>query len=351
MFWLIFHGFKKCASISFTIARICFKRSLKPITSSSAVSLLRISSLLPPTVKENASSTSMMMMMMAENARRNVRDDSIIALACARNDDDGRASTADGLATLAFSLWLELLSRILTASEPQSHGCVENIILTHARLEPRYPFIFWNSLARNMDFSKYVLGSNAQRNDITGSYGNHGPTRFSKTSEKFELNCRLGSKQMVCPLQCPSLLFACSPWVGPSNNYPHTRLEQSSSAFRPAPIEPFLWPPLKRESATLRPRGRSSGTHSPILALANVQPDQDEPMRTMFSPPWACISGCGSCCYLAPAERDLDCMSEPDKELYISMAGKDGESSLLQSSWKLALFRAPEKHLSSTIFD
>ena len=61
------------------------------------------------------------------------------------------------------------------------------------------------------------------------------------------------------------------------------------------------------------------------MALANAE--QDEPIRTMFSPPWACIRGCGACCYLAPEERDLDCMTAEDRDLYISMAGKDGKLS------------------------
>ena len=61
------------------------------------------------------------------------------------------------------------------------------------------------------------------------------------------------------------------------------------------------------------------------MALANTHSEQDEPIRTMFSPPWACIRGCGACCYLAPEERDLDCMTAEDRDLYISMAGKDGE--------------------------
>lgn len=47
-------------------------------------------------------------------------------------------------------------------------------------------------------------------------------------------------------------------------------------------------------------------------------------LRTMFSPPWSCVSGCAACCYLAPEERDLDCLSDGDRELYVSMAAADG---------------------------
>ena len=34
-------------------------------------------------------------------------------------------------------------------------------------------------------------------------------------------------------------------------------------------------------------------------------------LRTMFSPPWACMANCGACCYLAPQERDLRCVPGP----------------------------------------
>jgi hypothetical protein len=85
-------------------------------------------------------------------------------------------------------------------------------------------------------------------------------------------------------------------------------------------------------------------------------------LRTMFSPPWACMAKCGACCYLAPQERDLrclpstagwcigvrhaapraarllrtccaarlrrdrvrSCLSEQERETYIGMAGDDG---------------------------
>ena len=44
----------------------------------------------------------------------------------------------------------------------------------------------------------------------------------------------------------------------------------------------------------------------------------------MFSPPWACMSKCGACCYLAPQERDLSGLNDDERALYISMAGADG---------------------------
>jgi len=50
----------------------------------------------------------------------------------------------------------------------------------------------------------------------------------------------------------------------------------------------------------------------------------DDGLRTMFSPPWACLKKCGACCYLAPEERILDQLSEQDHALYVSMAGEDG---------------------------
>ena len=47
-------------------------------------------------------------------------------------------------------------------------------------------------------------------------------------------------------------------------------------------------------------------------------------LRTMFSPPWACMSKCGACCYLAPQERDLTGLSDEERATYIGMAGADG---------------------------
>jgi hypothetical protein len=41
---------------------------------------------------------------------------------------------------------------------------------------------------------------------------------------------------------------------------------------------------------------------------------------------WQCISGCGACCRLDPAQRgdDLDCLDEEQRRLYLSMVGEDG---------------------------
>ena len=41
---------------------------------------------------------------------------------------------------------------------------------------------------------------------------------------------------------------------------------------------------------------------------------------------WSCISRCGACCHLDPAERpDLDkYLSASELQLYLSMVGKDG---------------------------
>jgi uncharacterized protein len=41
---------------------------------------------------------------------------------------------------------------------------------------------------------------------------------------------------------------------------------------------------------------------------------------------WACVAGCGACCYLAPEERIYlqDYLGEDDLTLYHSMVGQDG---------------------------
>ncbi|MCS5705113.1 MAG: YkgJ family cysteine cluster protein [Cyanobacteriota bacterium] len=41
---------------------------------------------------------------------------------------------------------------------------------------------------------------------------------------------------------------------------------------------------------------------------------------------WQCISGCGACCRLDPAERGeaLDALSPEERERYLSMVGPDG---------------------------
>mmetsp|Transcript_71874 Transcript_71874/g.105312 ORF Transcript_71874/g.105312 Transcript_71874/m.105312 type:complete len:253 (-) Transcript_71874:333-1091(-) len=59
------------------------------------------------------------------------------------------------------------------------------------------------------------------------------------------------------------------------------------------------------------------------LRMADDAGDADG-LRTMFSPPWACMAKCGACCYLAPAERDLSGLSDDEREVYIGMAGPDG---------------------------
>ena len=42
------------------------------------------------------------------------------------------------------------------------------------------------------------------------------------------------------------------------------------------------------------------------MTEGSANPITDEGgLRTMFSPPWACMAKCGACCYLAPLERDL----------------------------------------------
>ena len=62
------------------------------------------------------------------------------------------------------------------------------------------------------------------------------------------------------------------------------------------------------------------------LAMSSQTPETPPTaLRTLFSPPWACITGCGACCWLAPAERDLEPLSLSDRELYTSMAADDGE--------------------------
>lgn len=42
--------------------------------------------------------------------------------------------------------------------------------------------------------------------------------------------------------------------------------------------------------------------------------------------PWQCISGCGACCRLDPAQRgqDLDCLSDEQRAQYLEMVGPDG---------------------------
>jgi Fe-S-cluster containining protein len=41
---------------------------------------------------------------------------------------------------------------------------------------------------------------------------------------------------------------------------------------------------------------------------------------------WQCISVCGACCRLDPAQRgdDLDCLDEEQRRTYLSMVGEDG---------------------------
>jgi Fe-S-cluster containining protein len=41
---------------------------------------------------------------------------------------------------------------------------------------------------------------------------------------------------------------------------------------------------------------------------------------------WQCISGCGACCRLDPAQRGeaLEALSEEQRTLYLSMVGPDG---------------------------
>ena len=41
---------------------------------------------------------------------------------------------------------------------------------------------------------------------------------------------------------------------------------------------------------------------------------------------WACISGCGACCRLAPEERSeaIQALNDDDLRTYISMVGEDG---------------------------
>jgi len=41
---------------------------------------------------------------------------------------------------------------------------------------------------------------------------------------------------------------------------------------------------------------------------------------------WRCISGCGACCRLDPAQRgdDLDCLDADQRRTYLAMVGEDG---------------------------
>ena len=41
---------------------------------------------------------------------------------------------------------------------------------------------------------------------------------------------------------------------------------------------------------------------------------------------WQCITGCGCCCRLDPALRGeaIEALSEPQRQLYLSMVGEDG---------------------------
>lgn len=60
------------------------------------------------------------------------------------------------------------------------------------------------------------------------------------------------------------------------------------------------------------------------MAGEEEQTHEESPLRTCFSPPWACMSNCGACCYLAPEERDLTGLTEEETELYMSMVEPDG---------------------------
>ena len=82
------------------------------------------------------------------------------------------------------------------------------------------------------------------------------------------------------------------------------------------------WGSPPRDASAHVPRAaRGGGPAAPALRLrmgtgagagggAGAGADESDTggLRTMFSPPWACMAKCGACCYLAPQERDLRCM-------------------------------------------
>ena len=95
-------------------------------------------------------------------------------------------------------------------------------------------------------------------------------------------------------------------------------------------LSSFTLPQAARR--TLSPRGAGGNAFScrPSSLALRMQGESDAPvaLRTMFGdsggPPWVCVGKCGACCYLAPKERDLDCLGEEERKLYVSMAGEDG---------------------------
>ncbi len=139
----------------------------------------------------------------------------------------------------------------------------------------------------------------------------------------------------------------------------------AGAAFQvaPAPCRTagLEWDVPPRAAAWHRPRAARGGGHAQALRLrmgAGAEDSNAGGLRTMFSPPWACMAKCGACCYLAPQERDLRCvrprcpapacvlvqstakaaraagaeapsdacsgLSEQERETYVGMAGDDG---------------------------
>ena len=90
-----------------------------------------------------------------------------------------------------------------------------------------------------------------------------------------------------------------------------------------AVLSPQLPSPLAEFSVDLRcrPAGTKMAAKKPTELEGG---GGGEELRTMFSPPWACMAKCGACCYLAPEERDLSGLTDEERDTYIGMAGEDG---------------------------
>ena len=116
-------------------------------------------------------------------------------------------------------------------------------------------------------------------------------------------------------LLAPACAFAPTLTLAPHRKGPLSGLSSAAAPLR----TPRSWP----HALPLQPREtrRAAAMAQTRMSASVAEP---ESLRTMFSPPWACMAGCGACCRLAPEERSLENMSDDDRALYVSMAGEDG---------------------------